>query len=99
MNTNKSINRKIPIILTAKSNRIMLKEIFANLCAQKSLAERGVPPPPLTDKIRLVVFESFPDSLSMNSGKIGADGTGGRVEFEGFLKCPRGPKEIINIFQ
>ena len=32
-------------------------------------------------------------------GKIGADGTGGRVEIEGFLKGPRGPKEIINIFQ
>ena len=29
LNTNKSINRKIAIILTAKSNRIMLKEIFA----------------------------------------------------------------------
>ena len=29
LNTNKSINRKIPIILTAKFNRIMLKEIFA----------------------------------------------------------------------
>ena len=29
MNTNKSINRKIAIILTAKFNRIMLKEIFA----------------------------------------------------------------------
>ena len=31
LNTNKSINRKIPIILTAKFNRIMLKEIFAPL--------------------------------------------------------------------
>ena len=29
LNTNKSINRKIPIILTAKFNRIILKEIFA----------------------------------------------------------------------
>ena len=29
LNTKKSINRKIPIILTAKFNRIMLKEIFA----------------------------------------------------------------------
>ena len=29
LNTNKSINRKIPIILTAKFNRIMLKEMFA----------------------------------------------------------------------
>ena len=28
-NINKSINRKIAIILTAKFNRIMLKEIFA----------------------------------------------------------------------
>ena len=32
LNTNKSINRKIPIILTAKFNRIMLKEIFAWFC-------------------------------------------------------------------
>ena len=29
LNINKSINRKIAIILTAKFNRIMLKEIFA----------------------------------------------------------------------
>ena len=29
LNTNKSINRKIAIILRAKSNRIMLKEMFA----------------------------------------------------------------------
>ena len=29
LNTNKSINRKIAIILPAKFNRIMLKEIFA----------------------------------------------------------------------
>ena len=29
---NKSINRKIAIILTAKFNRIMLKEIFAVEC-------------------------------------------------------------------
>ena len=29
LNTNKSINRKIAIILTAKFDRIMLKEIFA----------------------------------------------------------------------
>ena len=31
MNTNKSINRKIAIIVTAKFNRIMLNEIFANI--------------------------------------------------------------------
>ena len=30
LNTNKSINRKIAIILIAKFNRIMLKEIFAH---------------------------------------------------------------------
>ena len=31
-NTKKSISRKIAIILTAKFNRIMLKEIFAEFC-------------------------------------------------------------------
>ena len=31
LNINKSINRKIAIILTAKFNRIMLKEIFAKI--------------------------------------------------------------------
>ena len=34
LNTNKSINRKIPIILTARFNRIMLKEIFARICSR-----------------------------------------------------------------
>ena len=29
--------------------------------AQKHLAERGNTPPPLTEKIRQVVFESFPN--------------------------------------
>ena len=32
LNINKSINRKIAIILTAKFNRIMLKEIIAKCC-------------------------------------------------------------------
>ena len=34
LNTNKSINREIPIILTARFNRIMLKEIFARICSR-----------------------------------------------------------------
>ena len=33
LNTNKSINRKIAIILIAEFNRIMLKEIFAEICS------------------------------------------------------------------
>ena len=39
LNTNKSINRKITIILIAKSNRIMIKEIFAHNPLSSSVEE------------------------------------------------------------
>ena len=51
MNTNKSINRKIAIILTAKINRIILKEIFAGGLGVHSYGQ--------TDR-KISVFSDFP---------------------------------------
>ena len=38
---------------------------YPNHCAQKSLAERGGYPPPLTGKIRYVVFEGLPKLIGI----------------------------------